>query len=837
MADTHDYGTKEPFSQPETPMTSEMQTERKVLHMIGNSHIDPVWYWKREEGMQEVKATFASAVIRMQEYSDFCFTCTSSAFFSFLEDVDPLLMEEIKSYVKAGRFEITGGWWVEPDCNLPCGEAFVRQGLYGQRYLKKTFGFYTTIGSNVDSFGHNTMLPQILRGCGMNTYLFMRPSLTRSDGKYMESPVPLVSWQSPDGSSVQALCLPAEYTCWFPEAIQENIETTIAELAPYPALPCFYGVGNHGGGPTIANIEAIHDLQAKYPLVELRFSTLQAFFEQVKDINPVPFSGYLEDVNTGCYSVDHRYKKAVRFAEQALLQAERLLSMAALAGDGFHSLFSQAETLWRRLLFCQFHDTLGGTCIRPARDNALRDVQGVTAQAEKICQIAVQRLAGRLDTQGDGIPLLLINDSPLPYHGIIDTELNWFCKDPLSLRDENGREISYQRTKQSCTMVWSNLGGRRRVLFPCDLPPFGFRVLRAYIQEPSQDPAPSHTLDRLCLENEQLLAEWNEDGDLCFLMDKATGFQVMQKGAAFHVWKDERDSWGNANKAGIYWQTNEKPSLEEARVTERGRMRQTLRVRKHLQECRLEILYTLDTGDDFLRMSVKVLWDGPWKALKLHFPFLSPVETTVAESPYGVMQRTQHDKELYMHRFVDAADSAGRGLTVVNDGIYGFSLAEHELQLILLRSSIYSQGTCPGWQHDYDTYEYIDLGEHDYEFLLKPHGHVISHWEMAALADRLSSPPICLMDTFHPGEIRVNNPQSFLEVDEPNIRLSALKKWEDGKGLIIRLYETEGKATSAGLTVGDRTFSLHLKGYEIQTLLLSEGKLTTVNMLEADENE
>lgn len=30
--------------------------EKKDLYMIGNSHIDPVWFWNWEEGMQEVKA-------------------------------------------------------------------------------------------------------------------------------------------------------------------------------------------------------------------------------------------------------------------------------------------------------------------------------------------------------------------------------------------------------------------------------------------------------------------------------------------------------------------------------------------------------------------------------------------------------------------------------------------------------------------------------------------------------------------------------------------------------------------------------------------------------------
>lgn len=137
--------------------------EKKELYMIGNSHIDPVWFWNWEEGMQEVKATYASALERMKEFEDFKFTSTSTLFFEWIEGILPEMFEEIKQRVAEGRWEITGGWFLEPDCILPCGEAFVRQGLYAQRYLKSRFGRLCTIGSNVDSFGHNHVLPQILK--------------------------------------------------------------------------------------------------------------------------------------------------------------------------------------------------------------------------------------------------------------------------------------------------------------------------------------------------------------------------------------------------------------------------------------------------------------------------------------------------------------------------------------------------------------------------------------------------------------------------------------------------------------------------------------------------
>ena len=123
--------------------------------MIGNSHIDPVWMWRWQEGFQEIKATFRSVLDRMKEYEAFIFTGSSASFYEWVEENDPAMFEEIKERVKEGRWIIVGGWWIQPDCNAPAGESYVRQGLYGQKYFEEKFGVKAVCGYNVDSFGHN----------------------------------------------------------------------------------------------------------------------------------------------------------------------------------------------------------------------------------------------------------------------------------------------------------------------------------------------------------------------------------------------------------------------------------------------------------------------------------------------------------------------------------------------------------------------------------------------------------------------------------------------------------------------------------------------------------
>ena len=128
--------------------------------MIGNAHIDPVWLWQWPEGYQEVRATFQSAVERLDEYPEFVFTADSSLFFAWVEESDPELFAEVRRLVAEGRFQVVGGWWIEPDCNIPGGESYVRQALYGQRWLNERLGITATVGANLDSFGHNSTIPR-----------------------------------------------------------------------------------------------------------------------------------------------------------------------------------------------------------------------------------------------------------------------------------------------------------------------------------------------------------------------------------------------------------------------------------------------------------------------------------------------------------------------------------------------------------------------------------------------------------------------------------------------------------------------------------------------------
>ena len=815
----------------------EIIMKRKTLYMIGNSHIDPVWFWDWDEGLQEVKATFASALDRLREFPEAKFTSTSSAFFEWIEAVAPDMFEEIRERVKEGRWELTGGWFLEPDCILPCGEAFVRQGLFGQRYFQEKFGVTCRTGSNVDSFGHNPMLPQILNKSGMKEYVFMRPRLD----------TPVFVWESEDGSRVNAISLPSEYTTWFYEPTKEAVEMAekAARDAELSSMACCYGVGNHGGGPTVENIRAILRLREEKPELSLPFGTYREFFdsltEEEKKNLPVRRE-FFDGVNTGCYSMDSGLKRTNRRTERRLLAADQMACMAAFftgqpVNEGREAVLRQ---LWKTLLFNQFHDTLGGTTIKPARDEAIAQMSGAGAEAKKLWTASMQEMMGTLDTRGEGFPLILFNPSGRDYDGPVAAELNWFCKDGLILRDPDGKEIPYQRVHTLAKVRNYNIGGRRGIVFSAHESALGFAVYRTFIGESplccDSRESGGAKLEAAVMENEYLRVSLNKDGALFSLYDKRNGFEALSGPVTFPVWTDERDSWGG-NQGRPFEPRNESLLPEALELVEKGELRQVVRATFRLGASVLQQDFILCRGADSVEVVNRLFWDREWQMLKMDLPLSVRGGKVYREAAYqSVCTPVKDGQEYSMHRFVDVTGESGAGLCIANDGKYAFSVEGNRLCFPIARSAIYAQGNGVNWYNPIEGYEYTDMGKQEFTFLLSPHGAAFSNAERYRLADLAAKPLLITADCRHTGKKEAVRWRG-IRIPASNVELGCVKGAEDGKGIIVRLFETEGRETADTLECGGRVCNYEIGAYEILTLYVPADPAAPpvrVNLLEEE---
>ena len=798
-------------------------TERdpgRVLHLIGNSHIDPVWLWQWPEGYQEVRATFRSALDLMGEYPELIFTCDSAAYYEWIEEIDPGMFDEIQARVAEGRWEIVGGWWVEPDCNIPSGESFVRHGLISQRYFAEKFGRMATVGYNVDPFGHNAMLPQILRRSGMDSYVFMRPGPHE-----MTLPAPIFWWEAPDGSRVLAFRLPHEY-CSSSEDLGYHLDKSLAQLpARWAEMMAFYGVGNHGGGPTRDNLESIRRLDAAGSMPHLVHSTPRRFFDAVLDSGretPI-VTEELQHHAVGCYSAHSGIKRWMRRAETALASAETWSTVAKTIVAARYP----AEDLrraWKQTLFNQFHDTLGGTAIEPAYRDArdqLGEACSIAARAENL---AIQSIGRSVDLPfAPGVkPILVFNPHAWPVRTTVELEFGGLGASD-GLIDEHDAPVALQQIQSFATVLpW-----RTRLCFEADLPPLGYRTYRIVPDRPRPDPG-SLRAEGSTLENEHVrLVLDAETGEIASLVLREEGVDVvdvMAAGSRAAVVGDTSDTWGHRllayrDEVGRFEHTSP-PEL-----VERGPVRGLLRVDAGFGASRCTIDYILGAHARSVEIRVVLDWHEKAHLAKMRFATAITSPTAWFEIPYGAIERPGDGDEEPGQRWVDLAGTVDGadgtfGLTVLNDSKYAFDVYGGEIGVTAVRSPIYAHheptSPKPGIR-----YQFQDQGVHRFTLSLLPHRGAWTQATPTRRAAELNQRPTVLLESGHAG--RLPDTASYGAVEPDSLVLGAVKLAEDDEDLVVRVVETSGQPAHGvvDLPLWQRLFELEIGPFEIRTFRVS----------------
>ena len=363
----------------------------RILYMVGNAHIDPVWLWQWQEGLQEVRATFSSALERMDEYDDFVFTADSVAYLEWVERVDPELFARITGPRKTGPFRRRGRLVDRTGLQPPTRGILRPPSPVRAAFPRDRFGAVATVGCNVDPFGHAATLPQLLSKAGLETYIFLRPQ-----PKEKTLPGEVFWWVAADGSRVLAYRIPYAY-CSPGEDLGTFLEHVIRQSPLRPSeLMVFYGVGNHGGGPTRANLDSIKRLNAANNGLELRLSAPGDYFVAVAAREDIPtYVGDLQHHAVGCYSAHSGVKRWNRRAEHLLMSAERWSAVAAALGGPAYPAQALTEA-WKLVLFNQFHDTLAGTTISPAYDDARDQIGHASSIAADAMNLAAQSVSRRI---------------------------------------------------------------------------------------------------------------------------------------------------------------------------------------------------------------------------------------------------------------------------------------------------------------------------------------------------------------------------------------------------------------------------------------------------------
>jgi len=796
------------------------------LYLIGNAHIDPVWVWNWREGFGEIWATLRSALDRLSEYPEACFTASSAAHYAWIEQHDPTMFEEIRRAVASGRWCIVGGMWVEPDCNLPSGESLCRQLLLGQRFLQGAFGRVARVGYNIDSFGHAAGLPQLLARSGLHSYVMMRPAAHEH-----ALPAQAFRWQDSSGSSVITYRIPFDYGTDTPSDLAERV-TQVAAIAAAEGTPMmvFYGVGNHGGGPTRSMLDEIERIRASNASV--RYGDPDGYFSSLAaGATRLPLAvGELQHHGVGCYSVSAWVKAADRTAETALLDAETLEAIA-------HRLVGRPESneelrrAWQELALCQFHDVLAGTSSTEAYRTIHSRFGFICSIGDRLTTNALYELAHRVDTRIAGVPeaesasLWSDPEGAVPY--LVYNPLAWPVRQLITLPhtagrvlDGTGRELALQAVTSGEVTVFPS-----HSLASLELGPLGYEVVwlqgGRWRQPDTVQPATAPVI-----ESDRLRAGADETtGAITSLVDLSSGRELIGLGGIRPVViADDSDTWSHG--LSRYEGQAAPCELEGWEVVESGPLRWTLRLRFRAGESSLIEDLSLTASARVGQLRLRAVWATPHVVLKLVLPWrLGTGSVTVAGAAYSHQTRAATGDEEPMQGWLDYYDAGSNfGIGLTTDHLHGYDAKDGTVRLTILRNPLSADHGARWAVRPGEDYLFTDSGAHDASIRIHPHTGDWRAAQLPARADELVRPPIVIADTTHGGALPAKG--AFLRVDPPAAAtvVRALKRAESGEGVVLRLVEADGEPVS--LVIGGDLLGhdvrASLRPYEVQTLLVPD---------------
>ena len=797
-------------------MNTASSESRDTFFFIPHTHWEGAVFKTRDDYLDMGLPNILRALRLLEQYPNYRFTLDQVCYVRPFLERYPEQEEAFRRFVAEGRLEIVGGTDVMLDVNMPGGESFIRQVIYGKRWFREKLGIDVTVGWQLDTFGHHAQMPQLLKLAGYKSFWFFRGVAD------WDVPAEFL-WEGIDGSRVPAFWLPHGYAVVYgspqtPAEFRAFFEERFQSLAPFSR-----GRGRVGlAGADVCTPEA-----HVAPLVEqfnrepetpfsLRLSVpteYEAFVERTRDRTVV--SGELNPIFQGTYSSRIELKQQTRELERQLTTAEKLGALLSWLGSAPDE--RNVWRAWEPMLFNQAHDLMSGVMTDYVYEDTVRSFDFSRRLAEEEVGRRLRNYVQHIDTRGEGSPVVVFNplgwartDIVLARVGFTDGE----ARDVRLLGPDGAPvpvELVEARRDGDGVLVEAEIAFVAR-----DVPALGHCVYRLC---PSASPSCATATESpgagpAVLENEHCRLELDASGAIASLVLKPDG-REMFRGPANVIAREEDhgDLWelyrpldggsriamrephgvpqvGQAHfsneQAGEPVSLRTGPVFSEFMVNhafgDRGAFGTRVRVYAGLR--RIDIRTRLRNEDEFVR----------YRAL---FPTCVEDGTSVHEIPFGSVARPV-GIEFPAQNWVDYSTGEG-GIALLNRGLPGNNVSDGTLMLSLCRSTrIVAYGFGGGYEPGMSSDTGLQLGnELTFDYALMPHA---GDWRRAGVyreGMEFGQPLIAFKAASHAGDLPPR--WGFLDISQRNVVVSSLTQGDDD-GVLLRLYEAEGQAAQ-GLEV------------------------------------
>lgn len=745
-----------------------------TVALTGHTHIDVAWLWRYRHTREKCARSFSTALHLMELYGGYVQLQSTPQLYEYIRQDYPDIYARIAERIREGRWEPEGAMWVECDCNLAGGEAIVRQLLYGTRFFEKEFGKKSTFLWLPDVFGYTWAMPQLLRRCGIDT--FVTTKISWNDHNRM--PYDTFLWRGMDGSEVLAhfITTPETYTRDYysyngelSPAIVQGVWDNYASKDLNTDLMIAYGFGDGGGGVNRDMLETAECLNRMPGLPEVRHERAGDYLRRLNEtVRQNPRGAYLPvwdgelylEFHRGTYTSQARVKRENRRMEYLARKTE-IASSLATAAAGMDYPAEELTEAWKTILRNQFHDVLPGSSIAEVYEDTFAEYSEARTHLKKALEQAGSALCQPSQDCYTVVGTSIHSCSTLARLPV------W--KPDCHFEDAAGNILPATPEGEAAQVLVELPSMAQAAVF----------LRHGAGQAPVIN---AKTSDGLA-ETDFYRIRWNNKGHLTEIYDKLAGRELLTLGGCgnvLQVFEDKPrdfDAWELESTFERKMETVEDllgceilpstPISQDIVFSWRYRsstIRQRMRLYAHTRRIDFETL---------------VDWQEREKFMKVAFPVDIRATKARYDIQFGSIERpaTRNNGweaakfEVVGHRWADLSET-GYGVALLNDCKYGYDIKNGVLRLSLIKSAIYPDPQA-------------DRGKHTFTYALYPH---TQPWECCGLeeaAEDINDSPMVF-----PGTPRFEG--SLLTVDSPLVSLDALKKAEDEDALLIRLHERCG---------------------------------------------
>lgn len=792
-----------------TPDKFAQKNPEKQVYMAANAHFDTQWRWNVRQSIGEfLPNTLYQNFALMEQYPDYKFSFEGAVKHYWTKEYYPHLYSTLVKYVKEGRWYPAGASWDANDFNVPSAESNFKNILLAEEFYKAEFGVKSYDIMLPDCFGFGYALPSIASHCGV--FAFHTQKLKWRNNPFYEGgkkwPFEFGIWEGVDGSRILMAPDGSSYG-WNPSgdiSDDPGLEAKVNASAVGAALR-YYGTkssrlhGDQGGSPLPSAVEAIASSIPNAGKYGIRFATTIDIFNDYKDELtgdklPVYNGELLMDVHgTGCYTSNSDCKMLNRRSEQLGLAAEG----AAAAADWLGIIDYPKYTIndaYRRFIWHQFHDDLPGTCITEAYTYTWNDQMLSQNMFAGVVESSMTAVTSSMDTRVKGDAVAIFNPVTAANGDIALVSYTL----PAGYNDVR---VYGPDGKQVRSQIVSREGSRITLALASDVPSMGvaiydFRPVKSSVSMRTAIRTTSNTI-----ENAVYKVTVGQDGDICSIIDKRCGKELVAEGRSFGYQIFEENTSDNWPAWEILKSVIDKEPVKvdsdvKVTVEENGPVRGVLRVdRKYGSSTFTQRIMLYDGAeDDRIDIRNNIDWKSPRTLLKAAFPVSFNAPEATYDLGLGQIRRGNNTITAYevpAQQWADiTAEDGSYGITIMNDGRYGWDKPDdNTLRLTLLHTPTADRG--------YGNEKTLDLSAHEFTYSIRGHRGALDAGKATLSADRLNQRKAAFSVPSHSGSL--GKSFSMISTDSDNVRVRAFKKAEDGDGFIVRVYELSGAESSANV--------------------------------------